>query len=195
MVGAALVRHADTALIAFTGSKEVGLEIVAAAGRTVEGQRSLKKVICEMGGKNAIVVDESADLDEAVLAVRHSAFSYSGQKCSACSRAIVVEAAYEAFLARLIESTRGLVVGDPMEPGTDVGPVIDAAAAAKIRRYIDVGASEGTLELACLVPPGLEERTRRHYVAPHIFSGIRPHHRLANEEIFGPVLFRITLKQ
>ncbi len=188
IVGAALVRDPRVALVAFTGSKEVGLDILAAAGQTLPGQELVKKVVCEMGGKNAIIVDESADLDEAVLGVRQSAFGYSGQKCSACSRAIVVESVYPAFLSRLVESTRSLVLGDPMEPGTDVGPVIDAAAAEKIRRYIELGRLEGTLELACEPPPGLDQRVGKPYIGPHIFSGIRPHHRLAREEIFGPVL-------
>ncbi len=187
-VGAALVRDPRVALIAFTGSKAVGLEIVAAAGQTGPGQELLKKVVCEMGGKNAIIVDESADLDEAVLGVRQSAFGYSGQKCSACSRVIVVDSVYPAFVPRLVEATRSLVIGDPMDPGTDIGPVIAAAAARKIRDYIEVGRSEGRLELACDVPAGLDERVGKPYVGPHIFSGILPQHRLAQEEIFGPVL-------
>ena len=188
VVGAALVRDPRVSLIAFTGSKEVGLDILQAAGRTAEGQGFVKKVVCEMGGKNAIVVDESADLDEAVVGVRQSAFGYSGQKCSACSRVIVVDAVYEVFLRRLIESTRALVIGPPEDPGTDIGPLIDASAARKIREYLEIGKSEGTLELACEAPAGLEDRVGKPYVGPHIFSGIRPHHRLANEEIFGPVL-------
>jgi RHH-type transcriptional regulator, proline utilization regulon repressor / proline dehydrogenase / delta 1-pyrroline-5-carboxylate dehydrogenase len=123
-----------------------------------------------------------------VLGVRQSAFGYSGQKCSACSRVIVVEAVYDLFVHRLIEATRTLVIGDPMEPGTDVGPVIDRQAADGICAYIEIGRREGKLELACQVPDGLEQRVGRPYVGPHIFSGIQPQHRLANEEIFGPVL-------
>lgn len=187
-IGAALVRDPRVALIAFTGSKEVGLDILQAAGQSREGQGGVKKVVCEMGGKNAIVIDDSADLDEAVLAVRQSAFGYSGQKCSACSRAIVLDGVYDAFLRRLTESTRSLVIGDPMDPGTDIGPVIDVHAAGKIRQYIEIGKREGTLELACEPPAGLEERVGKPYVGPHIFSGIEPRHRLANEEVFGPVL-------
>jgi len=145
-------------------------------------------VVCEMGGKNAIIVDESADLDEAVLAVRQSAFGYSGQKCSACSRAIVVADVYDVFLKRLLAGTRSLVVGDPLDPATDVGPVIDAQAAERIRGYIELGKSEGRLELACGVPAGLEERVGKPFIGPHVFSGIRPEHRVANEEVFGPVL-------
>ncbi len=188
VVGAALVRDPRVAIIAFTGSKEVGLDILQAAGRTVEGQAFIKKVVCEMGGKNAIIVDESADLDDAVVAVRQSAFSYSGQKCSACSRVIVVDAVFDTFLSRLIESAKALVIGDPAEPGTDIGPVIDREAAEKIRQYIEIGKREGKLELACDVPAGLEERIGKPYIGPHVFSAIQPQHRLANEEIFGPVL-------
>lgn len=188
VVGAQLVRDPRVALIAFTGSLEVGLDILQAAGQTAPGQEFVKKVVCEMGGKNAIIVDESADLDEAVLGICRSAFGYSGQKCSACSRAIVVSSVHDALLARLVEAARSLRIGDPLEPGTDVGPVIDAAAAEKIRAYIDVGRSEGKLELACPVPEGLAERVGKPYIGPHIFSGIKPQHRLAREEIFGPVL-------
>jgi len=193
-VGNALVRDPRVALIAFTGSKEVGLDILEAAGRVAERQEVVKKVVCEMGGKNAIIVDESADLDEAVLGVRDSAFGYAGQKCSACSRTIVLDGVHELFLKRLVESTRSLVIGDPLEPGTDVGPVIDESAASKIRRYIEIGKSEGRLELACDVPTGLAERVGKPYVGPHIFSAIQPHHRLANEEIFGPVLSVIRVQ-
>jgi len=194
VVGSALVRDPRVALIAFTGSKEVGLDIFRAAGETSEGQGIVKKVVCEMGGKNAIIVDESADLDEAVAGVRQSAFGYSGQKCSACSRAVVLDSVHDTFLARLIESTRALVVGDPADPGTDVGPVIDQSAAAKIREYIELGKTEGRLELALDVPAGLEEKIGKPVIGPCILSGIRPEHRLAQEEIFGPVLSVIRVK-
>jgi RHH-type proline utilization regulon transcriptional repressor/proline dehydrogenase/delta 1-pyrroline-5-carboxylate dehydrogenase len=141
-----------------------------------------------MGGKNAIIVDASADLDEAVLGVRYSAFGFCGQKCSACSRVIVVDSTYDVFLSRLIESTRSLHVGDPMNPGTDIGPVIDEDAASKIRSYIEVGASEGTIECTTEIPEGLEERIGKPYVGPTVISGITPDDRLAREEVFGPVL-------
>jgi RHH-type proline utilization regulon transcriptional repressor/proline dehydrogenase/delta 1-pyrroline-5-carboxylate dehydrogenase len=187
-VGAALVRDPRVALIAFTGSKAVGLDILEAAGRTPEGQHFVKKVVCEMGGKNAIIIDESADLDEAVLGVRQSAFGFQGQKCSACSRVIVLDGAHDVFLRRLVEATRALVVGDPREPGTDVGPVIDEEAAKKIRQYVDIGRGEGKLELSLEVPAGLEARVGKPYVGPAILSGIRADARIATEEIFGPVL-------
>ncbi len=193
-VGAAIVRDPRISLIAFTGSKAVGLDIVKAAAVTSEDQHHVKHVICEMGGKNAIIVDASADLDEAVLGVRNSAFGFQGQKCSACSRAIVVDTAHDLFLERLVEATRSLNIGDPADPSTDVGPVIDAEAKAKINSYIEVGKQEGKLALAMDVPAGLEEKVGLPYVAPHIFSDIRPEHRLANEEIFGPVLGVIRVK-
>ncbi|MBN1395935.1 MAG: proline dehydrogenase family protein [Pirellulales bacterium] len=187
-VGDILIRDPRVAMIAFTGSKEVGLHILAAAGETPDGQPMVKKVVCEMGGKNAIIIDDSADLDEAVLGVRKSAFGFCGQKCSACSRVIVMDGVHDLFLKRLVESTRTLIIGDPADPGTDFGPVIDESAAKKIRDYIEIGKREGKLELACEVPEGLAERVGMPYVAPHIFSGIRREHRLANEEVFGPVL-------
>ncbi len=187
-VGAHLVRDKRTAIIAFTGSKVVGLDILKAATITPDEQDHIKKVICEMGGKNAIIIDASADLDEAVLGVRQSAFGFQGQKCSACSRVIVVDSAHDHFLERLVESTRSLVIGDPLDPGTDVGPVIDHDAATKIREYVELGKAEGKLELGLEVPAGLEARVGKPFIGPHIFSGIKPQHRLANEEIFGPVL-------
>ncbi len=187
-IGAALVRDPRVALIAFTGSQGVGLDIVAAAGRTHAEQECVKKVVCEMGGKNAIIIDESADLDEAVLGVRQSAFGFSGQKCSACSRVIVVGSAHDAFLHRLVEATRTLTIGDPLLPGTDIGPVIDQDAAKKIREFVALGSTEGKIEIQLKIPDGLEQRVGRPFVAPTIISGIRMEHRLANEEIFGPVL-------
>ena len=193
-VGARIVRDPRTAIIAFTGSKAVGLDILKAAGTTPEDQLHVKKVVCEMGGKNAVIVDASADLDETVLGVRHSAFGFSGQKCSACSRVIVVETAYDTFLERIVESTRSLVVGDPRLPGTDVGPVIDADARDKIREYIEIGRSEGKVEIELPVPEGLEEAVGLPYVGPTIVSGIEPHHRLAREEVFGPVLAVIRVR-
>ncbi len=187
-VGATLVRDPRVAIIAFTGSKAVGLDIVQASGVVAPGQEFVKKVVCEMGGKNAVIIDASADLDEAVLAVRQSAFGFCGQKCSAASRAIVVGSAYEPFLHRLVGATRALVVGDPSSPSTDIGPVIDEEAARKIRSYIEIGKGEGKHELTLEIPAGLEAKVGKPYVGPSIFSGIRPEHRLAREEIFGPVL-------
>ncbi|MCH8165617.1 MAG: aldehyde dehydrogenase family protein, partial [Planctomycetes bacterium] len=187
-VGAKLVRDQRTALIAFTGSMEVGLDIVAAAGQVPPGQRHIKKVISEMGGKNAIIIDASADLDEAVLGVRQSAFGYQGQKCSACSRAIVHESAYDTFLERLSESTRTLKIGDPLDPAVDFGPVIDRNAYQSINEYIDLGKTEARLALQMTLPPQRQLMSGRDYIAPHIFAEVPPTARIANEEIFGPVL-------
>jgi len=192
--GAALVRDPRVALIAFTGSKAVGLDIVKAAGVTPEGQEHVKKVVCEMGGKNAIIIDTSADVDEAVVGVRHSAFGFQGQKCSACSRVIVVDPEGPSgptitnFTHRLVEASKALTIGDPLLPGTDVGPVIDAEAKDKIQKYIELGKRECKLELAMDVPAGLEQRTGRHFVGPAIFSGCRPEHAIVRDEIFGPVV-------
>ncbi|MGP1345910.1 MAG: proline dehydrogenase family protein [Phycisphaerales bacterium] len=196
-VGAHLVRDERVSLIAFTGSKAVGLDIIKAAGVTTERQESVKKVVCEMGGKNAAIIDTSADLDEAVLGIRHSAFGFQGQKCSACSRCIVVDpegpegSQIGLFTERLAEATRSLVLGDPTRPGTDVGPVIDDEAAGKIRSYIEKAKGEG-----CRLVLGMDHRTLdgasgtqpRNIVGPHIFGGVRPEHTIAKEEIFGPVL-------
>jgi len=186
--GAALVRDPRVALLCFTGSKAVGLDIIEAAGVTPDEQPFVKQVVCEMGGKNAMIVDASADLDEAVLGARGSAFSFQGQKCSALSRAIVLDSCHDLFMERLIEATRTLVVGDPKDRGTDVGPVIDAEAKAKIESYIEKGKQESRLALAMEVPEGLEEKVGMPYVAPHIFADVRPEHVIAREEIFGPVL-------
>ncbi len=125
-----------SALIAFTGSREVGLEINRRAARRAAGQDHVKRVIAEMGGKNAIIVDDDADLDEAVVGVLQSAFGYSGQKCSACSRVIVLDAIHDTFVSRLIDAARSLSVGPAEDPDTDVGPVIDERGPGADRRFI-----------------------------------------------------------
>ena len=181
-IGQALVAHPQITTIAFTGSKDVGLRILAEAGRVVPGQRMVKRVIAEMGGKNAIIVDETADLDEAVAGVVTSFSGYAGQKCSACSRAIVHRAVYDPFVTRLREAVLSLEIGDPAEPGTRVGPVIDARAQERIQRFIAEGRQEGRL----LVQRSVE--WSGYFVGPTVFADIEPHHRLAQEEIFGPVL-------
>jgi len=139
-----------------------------------------------MGGKNAIIVDASADPDEAVQGVRDSAFGYSGQRCSACSRVIVLPGIYDRFVERLVESTQALQLGNPLHPETDVGPVIDEQAAEKIQRYIEIGKQEGRLALA--VEPPARTALGKPLIGPHIFTEMAPHHRLAREEVFGPVL-------
>lgn len=186
VAGAALVEHPDVALVAFTGSREVGLAINARAAEvSARGAAQVKRVIAEMGGKNAIVVDADADLDEAVVAVAKSAFGYSGQKCSACSRCIVLAPVYDQFLARLVETTRSMVFGSAEEPATQVGPVIDDEALARVHRYIEIGKSEGRLALAVEAGP---LSVQGNFVGPHIFADVSPTARIAQEEIFGPVL-------
>jgi RHH-type proline utilization regulon transcriptional repressor/proline dehydrogenase/delta 1-pyrroline-5-carboxylate dehydrogenase len=201
--GAALVRDERIAIIAFTGSKAVGLDILKAAGITPDSQPFVKKVICEMGGKNAIIIDASADLDEAVPAVRASAFNFQGQKCSACSRVIVHESCHDLFLERLVESTRSLVIGDQTLPGTDIGPVIDDESAQRINRYIELGKKDCTVALAMTFPPSPSGRgaggevrspSGHPFVPPHIFASVDPGHPIAQEEIFGPVLAVIKAK-
>jgi len=143
------------------------------------------RVIAEMGGKNAIIIDDDADLDEAVAGVVTSAFGYSGQKCSACSRVIVLEAVYDAFLNRLKEATKSLQVGPAELPGTSVGPVIDEEAQRRIREYIDIGKAEHELVIECSIGDLANEG---YYVGPCIFAGVEADSRLAQEEIFGPLL-------
>ena len=181
-VGAHMVQHKDVNMIVFTGSQEVGCQIYADAAILQPGQKHLKRVVAEMGGKNGIIVDESADLDQAVQGVVYSAFGYSGQKCSACSRVIVMASIYETFVARLVEATKSLNVGDAREPSTKVGPVIDAAAQKNIREYIAKGKEEATLALELPSPePG-------YFVGPVIFTDVDSQSTIAQEEIFGPVL-------
>ena len=141
-----------------------------------------------MGGKNAIIVDASADLDDAVLGVRDSAFNYQGQKCSACSRAIVVDSAWDTFQERLIGATRTLVVGDPLQPGTDIGPVIDQEAADRIQAAIEQDNPKPPSRSQGTVPDGLADRVGKPFIAPHIFVDAPPDGFLATQEIFGPVL-------
>jgi RHH-type transcriptional regulator, proline utilization regulon repressor / proline dehydrogenase / delta 1-pyrroline-5-carboxylate dehydrogenase len=184
--GGALVEHPDVSLVAFTGSRQVGLAINATAAELSQrGSQQVKRVIAEMGGKNAIIVDSDADLDEAVVGVMKSAFGYQGQKCSACSRAIVLAEVYDAFLERLIEATRSLQLGPAEDPATSIGPVIDEESFRRIQRYIEVGKTEGRLVLG--VDPGpLAEQGW--FIGPHIFADVPPTARIAQEEIFGPVL-------
>ncbi len=187
-VGAYLVNHPDTSLIAFTGSQEVGCRIYADAAIVKPGQKHLKRVIAEMGGKNALIVDESADLDQAVVGVVQSAFGYSGQKCSACSRVIVLEPIYDAFVRRLVEATRSLNIGATELPSTQVGPVIDATARDRIKEYIEKGRSESEVALEMSVPEN------GYFIGPTIFSEVSPTATIAQEEIFGPVVAVIRVK-
>ena len=183
VIGAHLVDHKDVDMIAFTGSREVGLKIWESAGITRPGQRELKRVICEMGGKNAMVVDSDADVGEAVGYSIYSAFGYQGQKCSALSRLILLEENYDRVMERLIPAAASLRIGNPEEPGIMVGPVIDEAAYRRILDYIEVGKSEATLAYQAKdLPP------KGYFIPPTIFTDVKPNMRIAREEIFGPVL-------
>ncbi len=181
-VGAHLVKHPDVHLIAFTGSQQVGCQIIAEAAILRPGQKHIKRVIAEMGGKNGIIVDESADLDQAVVGVMNSTFGFAGQKCSACSRAIVLAPVYDNFRDRLVAATRSLTVGAAHLPDTQLSAVIDADAQAKIQHYIAKGKETAKLALEMPVPDG------GFYISPTIFSDVDPHSAIAQEEIFGPVL-------
>ncbi len=185
-VGEALVRHPEVDMIAFTGSKDVGLRIIREAA--VHPARSGPKcVVAEMGGKNAIIVDEDADLDVAVLESVVSAFHYQGQKCSAASRIIVVSGAYNEFVKRFADAARSVRVGPPEDPASRMGPVINAAAKENIERYIEQGRREGREVLAAGPPPGGWPGDG-YYVGPHIFADVSPDALIAQEEIFGPVV-------
>jgi RHH-type proline utilization regulon transcriptional repressor/proline dehydrogenase/delta 1-pyrroline-5-carboxylate dehydrogenase len=183
VMGAHLVDHKDVDLIAFTGSREVGLRIWESAGKTREGQRELKRVICEMGGKNAVIIDADADLDEAIVDTIYSAFGYQGQKCSACSRLIILEEIYPRAMERLLNAAASLRVGNPEEPGITVGPVIDGTAYKRILEYIDIGKNESRLAFQRADVPA-----KGFFIPPTIFTNVSPKTRIACEEIFGPVL-------
>ncbi|MGF1492601.1 MAG: L-glutamate gamma-semialdehyde dehydrogenase [Microcoleaceae cyanobacterium] len=181
-VGAYLVKHPDVHMITFTGSLAVGCQIYADAAVLQPGQKHLKRVIAEMGGKNAIIVDESADLDQAVAGVVYSAFGYSGQKCSACSRVIVLASVYDTFVQRLLKAVKSLNVGDPTNPSTFVGPVIDHKAQENIQKYIEIGKQEAELAIQVETPD------TGYFVSPTVFTNVAADARIAQEEIFGPVL-------
>jgi RHH-type proline utilization regulon transcriptional repressor/proline dehydrogenase/delta 1-pyrroline-5-carboxylate dehydrogenase len=177
-----LVRHPDVVTIAFTGSKAVGLSLLKETSMLASGQRMVKRVIAEMGGKNAIIIDETADLDDAIAGVVASCTGYSGQKCSACSRVIVHKSVYELFIERLTDAILSLRVGDPEKPGTQVGPVIDERAQANILNYMKIGNQEArVLVEGRVTQPGW-------YIGPTVFVDVKSTDRIAQEEIFGPVL-------
>lgn len=183
LVGDVLVKDPRISFVAFTGSKAVGLGISESAGKTKPGQRAIKRVIAEMGGKNAILVDESADLDSAAQGVAASAFGYQGQKCSACSRAIIHKRVYKKFVERLLEKTNLLRMGPPEELENSLGPVISEESRRKILAYIQIGKREGRL-----LRGGEVLAREGYFVEPTIFEKIPHSGRLAQEEIFGPVL-------
>jgi RHH-type proline utilization regulon transcriptional repressor/proline dehydrogenase/delta 1-pyrroline-5-carboxylate dehydrogenase len=191
--GAHLVAHPKVDFIAFTGSREVGCGIWEEAGKTKPGQLNLKKVVCEMGGKNAMIIDNDADLDEAIPAVLYSAFGFAGQKCSALSRLIVLDEVYDRFMERFLAACPTVPVGDPALPGIIVNPVIDEAAQKSILGYIEAGKKESKLAWQAQLAPELLA-SGGYYVPPTVFTGCKPGHKIVREEIFGPVLAVLKVK-
>ncbi|WJQ14260.1 L-glutamate gamma-semialdehyde dehydrogenase [Geobacillus stearothermophilus] len=182
-VGDYLVDHPRTRFISFTGSRDVGIRIYERAAKVHPGQIWLKRVIAEMGGKDGIIVDKEADLELAAQSIVASAFGYSGQKCSACSRAIIVEDVYDQVLNRVVELTKQLNVGDPAEQATFMGPVIDQGAYNKIMEYIEIGKQEGRL-----MTGGEGDDSKGFFIQPTVFADVDPNARIMQEEIFGPVV-------
>ena len=182
VMGDYLVEHPDISLIAFTGSVEVGLRIQERAAKAQPGQLNCKKVVAEMGGKNAIIVDDDADLDEAVQQILYSAFGFQGQKCSACSRVIVLDAIYDRFVERLVQAAESVKIGPSEDPLNTMGPVVDFAAQASVMEYVALAEQEGRVLVKRQVPE------TGCYVPLTIVDRITPEHRIAQEEVFGPVL-------
>ena len=187
-IGDALIEHPLVRFIAFTGSRDVGLRINELAAKPYKGQIWLKRAILEMGGKDAVVVDETADLDAAADGIVVSAFGFQGQKCSAGSRAIIVEPVYDQVLQKVIEKTKRLTVGDVTKPETYMGPVVDENAMKKITGYIEIGKQEGRLVV------GGGHHGPGYFIEPTVIADVDPHARIAQEEIFGPVLAVIKAK-
>ncbi|MEA3318485.1 L-glutamate gamma-semialdehyde dehydrogenase [Sutcliffiella horikoshii] len=181
-VGDYLVDHPRTRFISFTGSRDVGLRIYERASKVNPGQIWLKRVIAEMGGKDTIVVDSEGDLELAAQSIVKSAFGFSGQKCSACSRAVIVEDVYDQVLNRAVELTKELTVGDPTE-NHYMGPVIDQAAFDKVMKYVAIGKEEGRI-----LAGGEGDNSKGFFVQPTIVADVDPEARLMKEEIFGPVV-------
>ena len=182
IIGKELVSAKEIDIICFTGSKAVGLEIIKSAAVVQDGQVNVKKVIAEMGGKNAIIIDDDADLDEAINGITYSAFGFAGQKCSACSRVIAVGDAYEPLMKRLADACSDLIIGSALDPGTIIGPVIDEEAASRIAKFISEVKSKSTIAYQGEpVAPG-------HFIPPIIFRDVESDSRIWREEIFGPVL-------
>jgi 1-pyrroline-5-carboxylate dehydrogenase len=182
-VGDYLVDHPRTRFVSFTGSREVGLRIYERASKVNEGQIWLKRVIAEMGGKDTIVVDKESDLELAAKSIVASSFGFSGQKCSACSRAVIVEDVYDQVLARAIELTKELSLGEPTTATMSMGPVNDQAAFDKVMSYVEIGKGEGRL-----VHGGEGDDTKGWFIQPTIFADVDENARLMKEEIFGPVV-------
>ncbi|MDQ2712364.1 MAG: L-glutamate gamma-semialdehyde dehydrogenase [Acidobacteriota bacterium] len=182
-IGDVLTSHPKTRFISFTGSRDVGLHINELAAKTPKGQLWIKRVVAEMGGKDAIIVDRECNLDQAVLGVLYSAFGFQGQKCSACSRAIVDETIYDEFLDKLKAKTEALTIGSSDRIENYMGPVINARAKESILNYIETGKSEGRL-----IAGGEQAEGEGYFIKPTVIADIEPKARIFQEEIFGPVL-------
>jgi 1-pyrroline-5-carboxylate dehydrogenase len=182
-IGDLIVSHPQIRYVSFTGSKEVGLHINELAAKPQPGQKWIKRVVAEMGGKDSIVVASDADVDAAVEGVAVSAFGFQGQKCSACSRAIVEASIYDEFLDKLKARVAKIAVGDPAEQSTYMGPVVNEGALKSISEYIEVGKKEGRL-----IAGGKRKGNEGYFLEPTVIADVDPKARIAQEEIFGPVL-------
>ena len=184
-VGKALVENPAVSMVAFTGSRDVGLEIIASTATVKPGQNGIKRVVAELGGKNAIIIDDDADFDDAIRGVLSSAFGYAGQKCSACSRVIVVGAAYEPFLARLAAATADIVVGPSSDPASFLGPIIDEESFLRISSVID-----GVSDVPLLVRGTIPETARQPgwFIPPTIYRDVPASHLLWRNELFAPIV-------
>lgn len=182
-IGDYLVDHPQTRFVSFTGSREVGCRIYERAAKVHNGQKWLKRVIAEMGGKDTVVVDRFADIETAVNSIVYSAFGFSGQKCSAGSRAVIHQDLYDEVLEKVVAKTKTLTVGDPTDSETYMGPVIDEKSYIKIMEYIEIGKKEGSL-----MTGGTGDNTRGYFIEPTIFADVDENARIMQEEIFGPIL-------
>jgi 1-pyrroline-5-carboxylate dehydrogenase len=188
-IGDVIVMHPQIRFVAFTGSKEVGLRINELAAKPQRGQKWIKRVVAEMGGKDSIIVAADADVDAAVEGVAVSAFGFQGQKCSACSRAIVEEGVYDEFIEKLRRRVSTINVGDPREPDVFMGPVVNEGALKSIMGYIETGKTEGRL-----IAGGNRVGDGGYFLEPTVIADVDPNARIAQEEIFGPVLAVIKAK-
>lgn len=190
VIGDALTTHPLTRFIAFTGSMEIGLRMNEMAAKPQPGQLWIKRVIAEMGGKDGIIVDNEADLEDAANGIVTSAFGFQGQKCSACSRAIIVESVYDQVIEKIREKTEKLVTGDPADKATNMGPVSSARSMKSILEYIEIGKQEGKL----ITGGKRMEGKNGYFIEPTVIADLSPESRIAQEEIFGPVLGVIKAK-
>lgn len=181
-IGDYMIEHSKTHFITFTGSKDIGKKIIEKSAKIQEGQNFIKRTIAEMGGKDTIIIDEDGDIELAAKSIVDSAFGFSGQKCSACSRAVIHENIYDEVLSKSIELTKNLTVGNPINRNY-MGPVISEKQFNSIKKYIEIGEQEGVLETG-----GISSNTEGYFINPTIISNVNPEARIMQEEIFGPVV-------